>query len=98
MALPELEDNPEMAQNVVNLRLKNIEFKGLNIYGYTAVQLWAEIVRKNKTFNYNKLSSYIKKHGLKTSWGETFYNNGNVAKPLKYFFYKFNDGEFVPFQ
>lgn len=94
MALPELENNPEMAQNVVNLRLKGIEFKGLNIYGYTAVQLWAEAVKQSKTFNYDKLSSYIKKHGLKTSWGETFYNNGNASKPLKYFFYKFQNGEF----
>jgi len=98
MALPELENNPEMAQNFVNLRLKSIEFKGLNIYGYTAVQLWAEMVQKNKTFSYNKLSSYIKKHGLKTSWGETFYNNGNTSKPLKYSFYKFKNGEFIPFQ
>ena len=96
MALPEFEDNPEMAKNVVNLRLKGIEFKGLNIYGYTAVQLWAETVKKTKSFDYNKLSSYIKKNGLKTSWGETFYNNGNAAKPLKYSFYRFKDGEFIP--
>ena len=94
MALPELESNPEMAQNVVKLRLSGVEFKGLNIYGYTAVQLWAEAVKQTKTFKYDKLSSYIKKHGLKTSWGETFYNNGNTSKPLKYFFYKFQDGEF----
>lgn len=98
MALPEFENDPQMAQNVVNLRLKGIEFKGLNIYGYTAVQLWAEMVKKNKTFNYDKLSSYIKKHGLKTSWGETFYNNGNTSKPLKYFFYKFQNDEFILFQ
>ena len=94
MALPELENNPELAQNVVKLRLRGVEFKGLNIYGYTAVQLWAEAVKQNKTFKYDKLSSYIKKHGLKTSWGETFYNNGNTSKPLKYFFYKFQNGDF----
>lgn len=98
MTLPEFDDNPEMAQNVVNLRLKGVEFKGLNIYGYTAVQLWAEIVKKTKSFDYNKLSSYIKKNGLKTSWGETFYNNGNTSKPLKYSFYKFQGDEFIPFQ
>lgn len=94
MALPELENNPELAPNVVNLRLSGVEFKGLNIYGYTAVQLWAEAVKQSKTFEYDKLSSYIKKHGLKTSWGETFYNNGNASKPLKYYFYKFQNGEF----
>ena len=98
MALPELEDTPDMAQNVVNLRLKGVEFKGLNIYGYTAIRLWAEIVKKNKTFDYDKLSAYIQKNGLKTSWGKTFYNNGNASKPLKYTFYKFQDGEFVLFQ
>ena len=98
MALPEFETNPELAQNMVNLRLKGIEFKGLNIYGYTAVQLWAEMVKKNKTFDYDKLSSYIKKHGLKTSWGETFYNNGNTSKPLKYLFYKFQNNEFTLYQ
>ena len=97
MALEEFESNPELTQSTVNLRLKGIEFKGLNIYGYTAVRLWAEIVKKNKTFDYDKLSAYIKKHGLKTSWGETFYNNGNTATPLKYSFYQFQNGEFIPF-
>jgi len=95
MALSELENKPEMVENVVTLRLKGIEFQGLNIYGYTAVKLWAELVKKAKTFNYDKLSSYIKKYGLQTSWGETFYNNGNLSDPIKYVFYQFKNDEFI---
>ncbi len=95
MGLPEFEDKPEMAQNIVKLRLRGIEFKGLNIYGYTAVKMWAEIVKKNKTTNYNRLSQNIKKYGLKTSWGETFFNNGNIKTPFKYSFYKYLNGEYI---
>ncbi len=95
MALSELEDKPQMAKEFANLRLKGIEFKGLNIYGYTAVKMWAELVKSAKTTNYDKLAQYIKKHGFKTSWGETFFNNGNIKKPLKYSFYKFQGQEYV---
>ena len=95
MALSELEDKPQMAKEFANLRLKGIEFKGLNIYGYTAVKMWAELVKSAKTTNYDKLAQYIKKRGFKTSWGESFFNNGNIKKPLKYSFYKFQGQEYV---
>ncbi len=95
IALSELEDKPQMAKEFANLRLKGIEFKGLNIYGYTAVKMWAELAKSAKTTNYTKLASKIKKHGFQTSWGETFFNNGNIKKPLKYAFYKFQGHEYV---
>lgn len=95
MALPEFENTPEMAKNIVELRLQGIEFHGLNIYGYTAVKMWAEMVQKNKTYDYAKLSANIKKNGLKTSWGETFFDNGNIKTPIKYVFYQYQDGDFV---
>ena len=95
MALPELENKPEMAKNIVNLRLRGIEFKGLNIYGYTAVKMWSELVEKNKTFSYDKLTKNLKKNGFKTSWNETFFNNGNMINPLKYTFYKRQENEYI---
>lgn len=95
MALSEFEDRPEMAQNVVSLRLKGIELKGLNIYGYTAVKMWADLAQKNKTFNYDKLSAHIKKYGMKTPWGETFFTNGTSKNPLEYSFYKYQGADFV---
>ena len=95
MALSEFEDRPEMAQDVVLLRLKGIEFKGLNIYGYTAVKMWAELAQKSKTFDYDKLSQHIKKYGLKAPWGETFFTNGTTKNPLEYSFYKYQGGDFI---
>lgn len=95
MALPSLENNPAMAENIVKLRLNGIELSGLNIYGYTAVKMWAELVLKAKSFEYQKLAALVHQHGFETSWGESFFNNGNIKKPLHYQFYGYADGDYI---
>ena len=66
--------------------------------GLDADILAASGIAKNgteKTYDYAKLSANIKKNGLKTSWGETFFDNGNIKTPIKYVFYQYQDGDFV---
>ncbi len=95
MGLSEFEDYPEMTSEIVRLRLKGISFSGLNIYGYTAVKMWAELATKNKSASYDRLVTSIRKYGFKTSWGETFFTNGKSKRTMNYLFYKRQGKDYV---
>lgn len=95
MALPPAEEYPEMAETIVNLRLKGIEVSGLGVYGYASVQMWAELVEKSNSFSYDKLVRQLQKGKLKSTWGKTFTNNGAAKNPLHYQFYQYRHGEYV---
>lgn len=96
MALPPFEDNPEFAEILVKLRLRGIELEGLNVYGYAAVKMWSELVERVGTLKYDSLASEIKKGEFETSWGKSFFNNGNVTDPVHYEFYQYIDNEYKP--
>ena len=95
MALPSLEDNINLTEDLVNLRLQGIEFSGLNIYGYIAVRLWTDLVQKVKSFSYDKIISDIQSKKVTNVWQNIFYNNANMKNPLHYKFYKYINGEFT---
>lgn len=95
VALPSFEDDPGFAETLVKLRLHGIELEGLNIYGYAAVKMWKELVTETKTLEYDALSAKIRDGKFQTSWGKTFFNNGNVKEPVHYEFYQYQDGEYI---
>lgn len=95
VALPSFEENPGFAETLVKLRLRGIELEGLNVYGYAAVKMWAELAEEAATLEYDALSAEIRNGDFKTSWGKTFYNNGNVKEPVHYEFYQYRAGEYV---
>ena len=95
MALPSLEDNINLTEDLVNLRLHGIEFKGLNIYGYAAIRLLIDLVKKNDTFSYDKIISDIQNKKVTNVWQNIFFNNADMKNPLHYKFYKYINREFV---
>ena len=66
-------------ENMVSLRLKGIEFEGLNIYGYAAIKTWASLVEKTGGFSYDKLSSEIKNNDVNNMGSKSFFNNANMS-------------------
>lgn len=94
-ALPEYKDSPELAETLVALRLKGIEFEGLNIYGYASVMMWAELVAKTGSTSYDELAAKIKGGKTETLWGKSFFNNSNPSVPLHYVFYQYKNGDYV---
>lgn len=96
VALPSFEDNPGFAETLVKLRLRGVELEGLNVYGYAAVKMWFELVEKAQTMQYDALAAVIGKGGFQTSWGVSFFNNGNVKEPVHYEFYQYKNGEYIP--
>ena len=95
MSLPSLKDSPEFTETLVKLRLLGIEPEGLAVYGYSAVQLWADLVKKSNSFDYAKLSKTLQNSSFDTGWGKLMFTNGNPTQPLSYRIYQYKDGEYT---
>ena len=95
LALPSLKDNPAFTETLVKLRLLGFEPRGLNVYGYAAVQLWKELVDKANSFDYAKLAQALEEDTLSAAWGEVTYAEGNPQESLPYGIYRFEGGEYT---
>lgn len=95
MALPSFENNPLFTESMVNLRLKGVEFDGLNIYGYASVKMWADLVKDTKSLSYDKLAANIQNPKGNNVWKNTFFNNTSVKNPLHYKFYRYQNKEYI---
>ncbi len=92
MALSGREDDPEFAETLVRLRLNGFDTEGLALYGYSAVNLWKELVKKTKSFDYNKLSAQINHKNVETDFGQQLFHNGAPDTNEAYAIYRYEDG------
>ena len=95
MAFSSLKDDPDFTETLVQLRLKGAEPRGVGVYGYAAVKLWAIIVNKANSFNYSALGKILNKYRFKMPWGEVGFKNGNPDKPAGYGVYVLENGEYT---
>lgn len=94
MGLPQFETNPDFAELIVKLRLKNIELSGLNIYGYIAVQTWADLVKETGSYKYEDISKTAQQQLRHNLWSNA---STQQEQMIHYVFYKYNNEEFTPF-
>jgi len=95
VALPTLKDSPDFAETLVKLRLLGVEPEGLSVYGYSAVQLWKELVDKADSFKYDKLADALNENKFDTGWGEMMFNNGDPSNSISYGIYQIKNGEYA---
>ncbi len=95
IALPTMKDNPDYAETLVKLRLLGVEPEGLSVYGYSAVQLWKELVVKTDSFKYDKLAEALAENKIDAGWGEMMFNNGDPSNPVGYGIYQIKNGEYT---
>ena len=83
-------DDPDFAEILVKLRLSGFEAEGLSIYGYSAVKLWAQLVQKAKSFDYDKISAFANNKNIQTEFGNKMFHNGapRVSEPYAIFKYQ----------
>lgn len=93
--LPSLKNNPEFTETLVNLRLLGIEPEGLAVYGYSAVRLWADIVRKVESFEYSAMENTLNDSSLKSGWAKLFFSNGTPLNTINYSIYKIENDEYT---
>lgn len=95
IALPTLKDNPEFTETLVKLRLLGIEPEGLAVYGYSAVSLWADLVKKSLSFEYKKLADILKNNTFDSGWGKIMFAKGNPVNTINYSIYTLKNGEYT---
>lgn len=88
------DDNPEFAETLVKLRLRGLDTEGLSLYGYSAIELWKELVKKAKSFDYNWLSAAINNQTVKTEFGNKMFHNGAPKVSESYAVYKYENESF----
>ncbi len=91
MTLRGKEDDPEFAETLVKLRLSGFEADGLSLYGYSAVNLWKNLAKAAKSFDYNKVSAQAVK-GVKTEFGSQMFHNGAPSNSESYAIYRYENG------
>lgn len=95
LSLPTLKENTEFTETLVKMRLLGVEPKGLSVYSYSAVKLWADLVAMANSYNFDKMKMLIPETVFETAWGEVSFANGNAKNPLNYSIYRFNNGEYT---
>lgn len=95
LSLPTLKENTEFTETLVKMRLLGIEPEGLSVYAYSAVKLWADMVEKEDSYKFDKLSILAKNMTINTAWGEENFVNGMPKTPVNYSIYKLNNGEYT---
>ena len=88
-------DNPEFAETMVKLRLKGLEADGLELYGYSAVNLWKTLANKAHSLSYDKLASEVNNKSINTELGYKMFNNGAPKNNEKYAVYLYKDGQYI---
>lgn len=87
-------DDPDFAEILVQLRLSGFETDGLSLYGYAAVELWAGLVKKSGSFDYDKLSAAVKNKKIHTVSGDKFFHNGAPKTNESYAIYLYKNGTY----
>ncbi len=94
VAKENMKDNPSFTEELVELRLKGKEPKGLGVYGYAAVQLWRQMVEKSGSIDFDKvISSSNGKFML--PWGEVDFVNGVALVSSGHIVYQVKNGEYA---
>lgn len=88
-------DDPDFAETLVKLRLSGFEFEGLSLYGYSAVKLWENLVKKANSFDYNKISAHLNDKNIRTEFGNKMFHNGAPKVSESYAVYKYDDENYT---
>ena len=95
LSLKNLKSSPYFAEDLVELRLNGKEPKGLGVYGYAAVKMWAEIVEQAKTNDFDKVVKFYEDKDFTMPWGKISLIKGNAVPSSGYTIYQIKDGEYT---
>lgn len=95
LSLPTLKDNTEFTETLVRMRLLGVEPRGLSVYSYSAVKLWAEMVEQGNSYKFDKIMASLPGKSFETTWGEISFKDGVPENPVNYAIYQFHDGEYT---
>ena len=90
-----IKDEPSFTEKLVELRIKGREPRGLGVYGYAAVNLWAQMVMDAKSVDFDKIETQKNNNEYEMPWGMTRFENGTATKNGEYSLYQIKNGEYT---
>jgi branched-chain amino acid transport system substrate-binding protein len=94
---PDLRNTPEAAPLVAKFRAKNYEPEGITFPTYTAVQVWAEAVKKAGTLELDAVIKSLRTRKFDTLLGQIgFDEKGDVTGYEPFVWYVWRGGHYAP--
>lgn len=93
--LKNYKDSPYFTEDLVKLRLIGKEPKGLGVYGYSAVNLWRQMVENAKSYDLKKIQNSANAKEYSAPWGKVVFERGNATKTAEYSIFKIENGEYT---
>ena len=90
-----IKEEPSFTEKLVELRIKGKEPKGLGVYGYAAVNLWAQLVSDAKSVSFDKIEAKKIKNEYEMPWGMTRFENGSATNSGEYSLYQIKNSEYT---
>ncbi len=95
LALPSLKNNADFTETLVRLRLLGREPVGVGVYGYSALNLWAEAAEAANSFEREDLNQALQKSEFSMPWGKVSFKGGVPSVSAGYAVYRLQDGEYA---
>lgn len=95
LGLKDMKDSPEFTEELVSLRLKGKEPRGLGVYGYAAVKLWSDMVSKAGSFDFDKVKAKGMGGQFVLPWGKVAFQKGRASASGGYAVYRITGGEYA---
>lgn len=87
--------NAHFTKELVSLRIKNKEPKGLGVMGYAAVMLWRDMVTKAKSFNAKAIDGVSGQQSWTLPWGKVKFQKGMALTNGGWNMYLYENGEYT---
>lgn len=94
LAMESMKDSPDFTEELVELRLKGKEPKGLGVYGYAAVNLWKQLADGGK-LNFDKMVAVGMEKIFVLPWGKVSFDNGKPSFSSGHAVYQIYNGEYA---
>lgn len=87
--------NANFTKELVELRIKKREPRGLGIMSYAAVMLWRDMVEEAQSFTVSDIDKLVKAKNWNLPWGKTKFQHGRALINGGWNMYLFEGGEYT---
>ena len=92
---PDPRNNPEAVEVVKKFRARDFEPVGYTLYGYAAVQAWAQAVEKTGSFALDAVIESLRSHEFETVLGTIGFDEKGDVTTSSYVWHVWENGRYV---
>ncbi len=87
--------NANFTKELVELRIKGREPRGIGVMGYAAVMMWRDMVKKAQSFDAAAIDAIAGQQSWSLPWGKVKFQHGRTLTNGGWNMYLFEDGEYT---